>query len=74
MTEFGGVPDVAKMRRYGVYWAYFASWGGDLGPHKMTPADLIRIYHDPAVVTRAALPPSTLSGKAAAGKFGAKPE
>ncbi len=67
LTEFGGVPDVAKMRRYGVYWAYFASWGGDLGPHKMTPADLVRIYNDPHVITRADLPALCLSGNAAAG-------
>ena len=61
LTEFGGVPDVAKMRRYGVYWAYFASWGGDLGPHKMTPADLTRIYNDPHVVTQAMLPAATVT-------------
>lgn len=52
LTEFGGVPDVPKMARYGVHWSYFASWGGDLGPHKMTPADLIRIYDDPLIVNR----------------------
>ncbi len=52
LTEFGGVPDIPKMRRYGVDWSYFASWQGDLGPHKMTPADLIRIYHDPAVANK----------------------
>ncbi len=52
LTEFGGVPDVAEMQRYGVRWSYFVSWQGDLGPHKMTQADLARIYHDPAVVTK----------------------
>jgi len=55
LTEFGGVPDIAKMQRYGVYWAYFASWGGDLGPHKVSPAELTRLYHEPAVVNRSNL-------------------
>ena len=52
LTEFGGVPDVPKMARYGVRWSYFVSWQGDLGPHKMTPADLKRIYTDPLVVNK----------------------
>lgn len=52
LTEYGGVPDVAEMERYGVRWSYFVSWQGDLGPHKVSQADLIRIYHDPAVGTK----------------------
>ena len=52
LTEFGGVPDVAKMARYGVRWSYFVSWQGDLGPHKVTPADLKRIYGGPLVVNK----------------------
>lgn len=52
LTEFGGVPDIAKMQRYGVFWAYFASWGGDLGPHKVSPAELKRLYHEPVVVNQ----------------------
>ena len=52
LTEFGGVPDIAEMQRYGVRWSYFVSWQGDLGPHKMSQADLIRIYQDPAVGTK----------------------
>jgi len=55
LTEFGGVPDIAKMQRYGVYWAYFASWGGDLGPHKVSPAELTRLYHEPVVVNESEL-------------------
>ena len=56
LTEFGGVPDVAKMARYGVRWSYFASWQGDLGPHKMSSADLTRIYDSPLVVNKSNLP------------------
>ena len=50
LTEFGGVPDAAKMQRYGVDWSYFVSWGGELGPHKVSPAELTRLYHEPVVV------------------------
>ncbi len=56
LTEFGGVPDIDKMRRYGVWWAYFVSWTGGLGPHKMAPAELKRIYQSPVVVTKETLP------------------
>jgi mannan endo-1,4-beta-mannosidase len=50
--EFGGVPDVARMRRFGAYWAYFVSWTGPAGPRKLSQSDLRRIYTDPAVVNR----------------------
>ncbi len=52
LTEFGGVPDVDKMRRYGVQWSYFVSWTGDVGPHKMTADALKRIYGSTAVGNR----------------------
>ena len=52
LTEFGGVPDIDKMRRYGVQWSYFVSWTGDVGPHKMTPEALKRIYGSSAVGNR----------------------
>jgi len=51
LTEFGGVPDVEKMRRYGVRWSYFVSWTDALGPHKMSPEALRRIYGGDAVVS-----------------------
>ena len=51
LTEFGGVPDVGKMRRFGVRPSYFVSWTGDLGPKKNTKDALIRIYQDSAVLT-----------------------
>ena len=42
LTEFGGVPDVDKMRRYGVRWAYFVTWSGFLDK---TPKDVTaRVY------------------------------
>ncbi|MBV9850533.1 MAG: mannan endo-1,4-beta-mannosidase, partial [Armatimonadetes bacterium] len=50
LTEFGGVPDVEKMRRFGVRWAYFVSWSGDLGAKKMAKGTLTRIYQSGAVV------------------------
>ncbi len=50
LTEFGGVPDAERMARFGVRWAYFASWGGDLGPKKVTPEELARLYHEKRVV------------------------
>lgn len=58
LTEFGGVPDIEKMGRYGIRWAYFVSWTGGQGPHKMTPDVLARIYNAPIVVTKDGLPPS----------------
>lgn len=58
LTEFGGVPDVDKMRRYGVRWAYFVSWTGDVGPHKMTADTLKRLYQEPSVITQETLRPA----------------
>jgi len=63
LCEFGGVPDVEKMRRYGVRWAYFASWTNELGPKKLPKPDLTRIYNSNLVITRDELPQSvTRSG------------
>lgn len=56
LSEFGGVPDLAEARRLGVTWAYFASWNKDLGPRKMDPATLKRLYNDPKVTNLAGLP------------------
>jgi mannan endo-1,4-beta-mannosidase len=56
LTEFGGVPDVPKMRRYGVRWSYFVSWIGDVGPHKNSKDALTQIYRSPAVITLADKP------------------
>lgn len=54
LSEFGGVPDIARMHRYGVRWLYFVTWGHTA--QKMPPADVLRIYAQPSVVTRAAPP------------------
>jgi mannan endo-1,4-beta-mannosidase len=50
VSEFGGVPDVARMQRLGCYWSYFVSWTGDVGPKKMTVPDLQRIYDGPSII------------------------
>lgn len=46
LSEFGGVPDVARMRRFGVRWSYFMSWDGT---ERMPAASLSRLYHAPGV-------------------------
>jgi mannan endo-1,4-beta-mannosidase len=55
VSEFGGVPDVARMHRYGARWGYFVSWTGQLGPKKMSKEELRAIYANPAVVTQQSL-------------------
>ncbi|HEY0868498.1 MAG TPA: glycosyl hydrolase [Fimbriimonas sp.] len=49
LTEFGGVPDVERARRFGVRWAYFVSWTGSLGPEKVSKEELLRLYRQKAV-------------------------
>jgi len=44
ISEYGGVPDVARMQRLGAEWAYAVSWSGKLGPRKNGAEDLRRIY------------------------------
>ncbi len=55
VAEFGGVPDIPRMRRFGEPWLYAVSWSADLGPRKNPPAELKAIYRSPDVLT---LPPS----------------
>jgi mannan endo-1,4-beta-mannosidase len=52
LTEFGGVPDIERMRRYGVYWAYFTSWTGNQGARGMSLESLKRIYTSSGVSNR----------------------
>jgi len=52
LSEFGGVPDIDRARRHGVYWLYFASWTGQAGPQKMKPEELKAIYTSPNVENR----------------------
>ena len=49
LTEFGGVPDVDKMRQYGVRWSYFVTWTGFLS--KTPPAVVKRVYNSASVGT-----------------------
>lgn len=54
LTEFGGVPFIAEMQAAGVWWLYFASWTDQyeqLGPQKMTDAELNDIYTAEEVIT-----------------------
>ena len=50
LSEYGGVPDVDRMARFGVRWLYFDSWGGELGPKKPSLEQLRRLYKEPRVV------------------------
>lgn len=56
ITEFGGVPDPERAFRFGARWSYFVSWLGDMGPKKMSPAELKRIYGSKRLVVREELP------------------
>jgi mannan endo-1,4-beta-mannosidase len=48
LTEFGGIPDIPRMRHFGVEWAYFVPWSNYL---KATPVDTVRrVYRDASVV------------------------
>lgn len=54
LTEFGGVPDIPRMRRFGVDWDYFVSWPGEIKPPGTSRAGLVRIYRDNSVKNRTA--------------------
>lgn len=56
ITEFGKVPDVPRMHRYGAWWSYFVSWSGELGPKGMAKEEVQRIYRHPRVLNRELLP------------------
>lgn len=49
VTEFGGVPDVAKMHRFGARWAYFVSWDGTI--QRIPKETLHRLYNAPGVLS-----------------------
>lgn len=51
LTEFGGVPDLERMHRFGVWWAYFSPWTGQYGPSSMPTNTVVRIYQSPEVIT-----------------------
>jgi mannan endo-1,4-beta-mannosidase len=52
ISEFGGVPDIDRMKKLGEFWSYFVSWAGPLGPRKNDANELRRIYNSPAVINR----------------------
>ncbi len=52
LTEFGKVPDITRMRRFGVYWSYFVPWTGNLGPQGLPKAELIRLYSAPSILNQ----------------------
>jgi mannan endo-1,4-beta-mannosidase len=54
LSEFGGVPDIPRMRKFGVEWAYFVSWPGEVQPPGTAKPALIRIYRDISVKNKAA--------------------
>ncbi len=56
LTEFGGVPDLDRMHRLGVRWAYFVSWQGDLGPRRSGAEAVRRTYLSKAAMTLEDLP------------------
>lgn len=51
LTEFGGVPDVPKMQRLGVWFSYFLPWTGTYGPTGMPAETVVRVYQSTNVVT-----------------------
>lgn len=53
LAEFPGAPDVDRMFRFGVRWAYFVSWTGSVGPSSTKPEILTRVYRSPRVITQA---------------------
>ena len=54
ITEFGGLPDVARAYRLGCPWLYFVSWTEPEGPAKTGAAAVGRRYADPHVSDLAA--------------------
>ena len=56
LSEFKGVPDTVKMKRFGVNWSYFVAWTGDSGPKAQPKADVKRTYDSPNVINAEELP------------------
>ncbi len=51
LTEFGGVPDIDRMHRFGVWWAWFCSWSGSYGPTSSPSEVVCQTYQSTNVVT-----------------------
>ena len=54
LTEFGGVPDLSKMARFGVRWSYFMSWNGT--PLSQSADSVKRSYGSPEALNGDQLP------------------
>jgi mannan endo-1,4-beta-mannosidase len=48
ISEFGGVPNVERMRKFGIDWSFFVSWSGFL--KNFSDERLKQVYLSPAVV------------------------
>lgn len=59
ITEFGGVPDVERMHRFGVNWSYFVSWVGSIGSGSTDAERLSRLYKESRVLNANGLPKFT---------------
>ncbi|MEX1116640.1 MAG: glycosyl hydrolase [Akkermansiaceae bacterium] len=51
LGEYPGIPDIPRMRRLGVHWAWFCSWQGEHGPRLTAPEEIRRIFHSDDVIT-----------------------
>lgn len=49
ITEFGGIPDVARMKRFGVQFSYFVSWGGTANRYASSPGEVKALYRNAAI-------------------------
>jgi mannan endo-1,4-beta-mannosidase len=56
LGEFPGVPDIPKMRRMGVHWAWFCSWREPHGPRLNSADEIRRVFESPEVITLRDLP------------------
>ncbi|GAB3318649.1 glycosyl hydrolase [Larkinella ripae] len=56
LTETGNLPDAAKMRDFGSWWAWFSVWTGDNYLKKQPLETLKAVYTDKDVITRDELP------------------
>ena len=51
LGEYPGIPDIPRMRRLGVHWAWFCSWSGEHGPRLTAPDEIRRIFDSDDVIT-----------------------
>ena len=62
LSEVGGVPDISKMRDFGVSWSYFVSWSGQEHGPASAPRTLIsQTYNHSRVLNRDKIPANLLA-------------